>query len=312
MSKMLNKLQKSLPYIGLYYSLTALVFTGINLTREHSSLKYLLEDLMQLRFSVLLKADQLSLLASPVMAGILVFGVIRYFLNREENAFSLPILLGVSFFAFNTFFHLPMSLRFLFGPTPSYGVQPVWYNYILSPLAWAAMLLVFAVLISRSRSMQKGSFPDRVRRFGPTPYEKYLETIPKGLGWRRFFNYLLDLIFMWAIVFHAILLAMQTFRIEPPLGRIQPVILACLFLYFFIFEAIAGQTMGKMITQTVVQFQGKNAFGGALARTLCRFIPFEPFSFIPHKGYGWHDKISGTYVERLGDKDYTQENWEEG
>lgn len=309
---MLNKLSKSLPYIGLYYALTALVVTGINLTREHSSLKYLLEDLAQLLFFSLLKADQLSLLVSPVIGIVLLVGVVRFFMKKEEDAHSTPILLGVSFFAFNTFFHLPLSVRFLFGSTPSYGAQPVWYNYILSPLAWAAMMLVFAILISRARSMQKGSFPDRVRRFGPTPYEKYLEAIPKGLGWRRFFNYLLDLVFMWAIVFHAVILAMQTFRIEPPMGSIQPVILVCLFLYFFIMEAIAGQTLGKMVTRTMVQFQGKSAFGGALARTLCRFIPFEPFSFIPHKGYGWHDKISGTYVEHLGDKDYTRENWEEG
>ena len=30
------------------------------------------------------------------------------------------------------------------------------------------------------------------------------------------------------------------------------------------------------------------------------FIPFELFSFLPHKAYGWHDTMTGTYVEKLG------------
>jgi uncharacterized RDD family membrane protein YckC len=31
-------------------------------------------------------------------------------------------------------------------------------------------------------------------------------------------------------------------------------------------------------------------------RTLCRFIPFEPFSFLGATPRGWHDTYSDTYV----------------
>jgi len=31
-------------------------------------------------------------------------------------------------------------------------------------------------------------------------------------------------------------------------------------------------------------------------RTLCRYIPFEPFSFLGNKPIGWHDSLSKTLV----------------
>jgi uncharacterized RDD family membrane protein YckC len=33
-----------------------------------------------------------------------------------------------------------------------------------------------------------------------------------------------------------------------------------------------------------------------LIRTLCRFIPLEPFSFLGAFPRGWHDTLSETYV----------------
>lgn len=70
------------------------------------------------------------------------------------------------------------------------------------------------------------------------------------------------------------------------------------FFYYFIFEAATrGRTLGKILTDTIAITQDGQpfTFRHALIRTLCRFIPFEPFSallaYLP-----WHDSISKTAV----------------
>jgi hypothetical protein len=72
------------------------------------------------------------------------------------------------------------------------------------------------------------------------------------------------------------------------------------FLYYLPQEAFSGRTLGKMITGTrAVNEDGtKLTFGRALGRTLCRYIPFEAFSFLGGNGRprGWHDRISRTKV----------------
>ena len=71
-------------------------------------------------------------------------------------------------------------------------------------------------------------------------------------------------------------------------------------LYYTVFEAIFGITLGKLVTGTrVVAADGSLASGAQIfGRSLCRFIPFEAFSFFGGAGrpVGWHDSISGTRV----------------
>ena len=73
--------------------------------------------------------------------------------------------------------------------------------------------------------------------------------------------------------------------------------LACTFAYYTLFEAASkGRTLGKILTNTIAVTQDGSPFifKHALLRTLCRFIPFEPFSAF---GYmPWHDSISKTVV----------------
>ena len=68
--------------------------------------------------------------------------------------------------------------------------------------------------------------------------------------------------------------------------------------YYTIMEASTGRSIGKYITKTkVVNEKGeKPSLGTAFVRSLCRFIPFEAFSFLGSDSYGWHDKFSDTRV----------------
>ena len=70
--------------------------------------------------------------------------------------------------------------------------------------------------------------------------------------------------------------------------------------YYVFFEGVIGATPGKMVTRTrVVGLDGgRPSFGQVFGRTLCRFVPFEAFSFLGG-GSGWHDRWSKTRVVRV-------------
>jgi uncharacterized RDD family membrane protein YckC len=71
-------------------------------------------------------------------------------------------------------------------------------------------------------------------------------------------------------------------------------------IYYVPQETLSGRTIGKLITGTkAVSEDGTElTFIKALGRTLCRFIPFDAFSFLVGTGRpkGWHDTIPKTKV----------------
>ncbi len=71
-----------------------------------------------------------------------------------------------------------------------------------------------------------------------------------------------------------------------------------LLAYYQIFEGLLARTPGKFICGTRVITEDGRAPGmlDVLKRTLCRFIPFEAFSFFGDRG--WHDSLSRTRVVR--------------
>ncbi|SLM31340.1 hypothetical protein MTBBW1_300071 [Desulfamplus magnetovallimortis] len=107
----------------------------------------------------------------------------------------------------------------------------------------------------------------------------------------RFLNYCLDIVACIAIS----VLFIVMFQINEA-GFFYLIF----FFYYLILEFFWGRTFGKLITKTkAVTVDGENlSFGKALGRSLCRFIPFEIFSFFSGSG-GWHDRIPGTKVIRL-------------
>lgn len=69
--------------------------------------------------------------------------------------------------------------------------------------------------------------------------------------------------------------------------------------YYILMESIWQRTPAKWITKTkVVNLDGtKPGVGRIIARSLCRYIPFDALSFLFGKyPFGWHDSISGTMV----------------
>lgn len=106
---------------------------------------------------------------------------------------------------------------------------------------------------------------------------------------KRFVTYLIDLVAIYAIF----VIFFFIFQVE--------VLFLNLFLfvlYYFVFEANGGKTIGKYVTGTIAICDNGEPLTtiDALKRSLCRIIPFEPFSILFNDGLAWHDSIPSTAV----------------
>jgi uncharacterized RDD family membrane protein YckC len=119
---------------------------------------------------------------------------------------------------------------------------------------------------------------------------------------KRFANLLVDYVATTAVSFAAGIvmgLAMGASASESDLTVAGYVVgLGSTFAYYFLMEGAMGRTLGKLVTGTkVVDAHGNRpTWGAAALRTLCRFIPFEPFSFLSKAARGWHDSLTKTWV----------------
>ena len=139
-------------------------------------------------------------------------------------------------------------------------------------------------------------------------YENEIHLVPVSPG-VRFLNYLID-----AVAFYIVMIGFgavwglslasrstDAYEVQETVNNATAFLYLVSFLtivgYYTIFEAATkGRTLGKFITGTVAVKDDGSAitFKDALLRTLCRLIPFEPFSTFG--GKPWHDTITHTMV----------------
>jgi uncharacterized RDD family membrane protein YckC len=118
--------------------------------------------------------------------------------------------------------------------------------------------------------------------------------------WRRFGTWLVD--YVCVVLVMALFGALVGFLFgEAGVAALRKVPnfvlgLTLMLAYYCFFEGIWARTPGKLVLGTVVVGQqgDKPGFGQVVGRTLCRFIPFEAFSFFGEEG--WHDSIPKTRV----------------
>lgn len=125
---------------------------------------------------------------------------------------------------------------------------------------------------------------------------------------KRFANYIIDLIFFYVFSFlFGMFLGLFLYIIAPSALVVfeeENILINYLFgfiagmIYYSAFEVLTGRTIGKFITKTKVVDESGNSpdFGTIVVRSLCRFIPFEQFSFLGDTNTGWHDRLSKTRV----------------
>jgi len=126
--------------------------------------------------------------------------------------------------------------------------------------------------------------------------------------WKRFMNYLLDMVFVVIIIFIFFLFLGMVLAIVSPsvVSNFREsnvlfeyfISFITIMIYYTTYETITGRTIAKYITKTkiVTELGEKPNFKTILIRSLCRFIPIEPFSILFNDGSCWHDTISKTKV----------------
>ena len=131
--------------------------------------------------------------------------------------------------------------------------------------------------------------------------------------WLRFFNFVIDYVAWYACVFlTGMALGVMTrvtgidmvsfFIGETIEAKLWQTLLACIvwIAYYTLVEgASKGRSLGKLITRTkaVTDDGGPLTWKLAFKRSLCRLIPFEPFSGFG--GHPWHDTITKTCVVKI-------------
>ncbi|WP_422348929.1 RDD family protein [Flagellimonas sp.] len=118
----------------------------------------------------------------------------------------------------------------------------------------------------------------------------------------RFVHYIVDVIasYILVIVVFILLGIFFPFEDEALLGFFSIIMFfGSFFGYYFVMELQFQKTLGKFITKTKVvnKYGEKPTVGELVARTFCRFIPFDNFSFLFTKN-GFHDSLSSTKVVR--------------
>lgn len=76
---------------------------------------------------------------------------------------------------------------------------------------------------------------------------------------------------------------------------------AVTIVFYALIEGFSkGRSLGKLITNTqaVTEDGGPISWGNAWKRSLCRLVPFEPFSGL--SGFPWHDTWTNTMVVKRG------------
>lgn len=126
---------------------------------------------------------------------------------------------------------------------------------------------------------------------------------------QRFLNLIIDLLFLYIIILSVgtaiMLIGEASYNLVlsdwiKSMGWLEIVFysLLIMFLYYSLTEIYFSRTFAQLVTRTVVvKKDGSKPDNKMLfKRTLFRFIPFEPFSFLGASARGWHDVFSETYV----------------
>ena len=114
--------------------------------------------------------------------------------------------------------------------------------------------------------------------------------IDKGI---RLVNYIIDTI----VLFVFFILINVIFIPSNPSG----VFLCTQFTYYFIFESISGQTLGKLATNTEVLSidNTKPNVGKILIRSILRLVPIDGYSYLFGQDQGGHDIMSRTRLRKV-------------
>jgi uncharacterized RDD family membrane protein YckC len=208
-----------------------------------------------------------------------IIGVVLYF-SQNGNVYNKALKIFLIDHTLSLIAYFPTRLIWIFNP-PNEGFVLPWHFHIM--FAIALFLAIIAIMVYSQQKI----------RVLPVPIKS------KSV---RFAHYIIDNIFLNALIFGNIYFFIGN---HSWVGSSSLYLFfgyafafAMPFIYYTVCETGFKQTIGKVLTGAYVCNDKGGAPGLAkiLGRSLCRYIPFEPFSFLPDPMAKWHDKFSGTDV----------------
>ena len=257
------------------------------------------------------------------------------------------LIVGILLILFGLLISLGVALEILEGTSEDpvsvditllvlFGVGPIAGGLFLC--WWALKKIGGSRTATRSKANDKTmnnegqTFEEKTRTVEPVRQEE--AHIERASNFKRFLTFVIDQVAV--IVFYLLLgfllgviLAIldEINRISNPnaifliVEKIPDLVywILSFFIYYVFSEALFTRTLGKFITGTAVRTEddGKPSFSRILLRTLCRFIPWDPLSFIAIShltsvwilgerayllGISLHDSLSKTKVVDLRTK----------
>ncbi len=252
---------------------------------------------------------------------MLTVGGFHYIKSNGKDA--RLIKFGLSIIAVRTFLTIILTPFFflqlkqqaensLYSDAPSVSAIDIFLPLIfLIPLAYICFYLTKFLVNREVLDYKSEGLADGQMKFS-------FDIIPLKI---RFAHYLFDFFLVGTLIFPIVLQQFMVFAKNTAFfnHNYETIILSILIavstiIYFLIFEGIFKATPIKFLTGTrVVSIKDMSnpGFLTILGRSLCRRIPFEPFSYFDENGR-WHDRISATdviFLKREGWLKFKQYFW---
>lgn len=235
-----------------------------------STFEYLWNTLNSFGFDTIIAWIRISFSYMFLVIGIIGF----YNYTQNQNIFNRQLKIYFIYKIFSFFVYLPNTISFLKRYIEEQSIMPLVFQLI------NLIIVILVILIFPKEKIYVSEKP--VRKQSPRFQHFIIDNLfIIFMSWQfsdTMFYYSFD-----NYVFAFLLLLFPYFSY---------------LMYYWISESIFQQTIGKVITKKYVRrVDGERASVSKIfGRTLARFIPFEPFSFLSTPLAGWHDGISSTNV----------------
>jgi uncharacterized RDD family membrane protein YckC len=177
----------------------------------------------------------------------------------------------------------------LFNGSPFSGKLLYWYSFVVNVIETPAMAYLSWWVLKELRATRVLATQGEYQGF------------VYASRWVRFFHLVVDGVTCLLILSPMVYLLGEDFlrNAEESIGpRTMILFFFIIFrmVYYPFFETLLGATPAKLFSESRVLVDDGQpvSFGAAIKRTLARFIPLEPFSFLGASG--WHDQLSYTIV----------------
>jgi len=168
------------------------------------------------------------------------------------------------------------------------------YGFFLDEITYSRNIFIICIsLVYLWTEIKMLINPKTIKQAEPVLDPLLLRRADMAFWWQRLVSFFIDNLI--CIIFCIIII--KQFQVSPDDSRYF--LFGFLIFYYVFAETLFNTTIGKIIFGLKVVDTKSWAiprFSQILIRTVCRFIPFDAFTFFSQKPTGWHDRFSSTAV----------------